>query len=327
MKKFIKFLFKGLVNNEEVIYESKKHPWWAAALVLLVSIIVAIIPSFVSIARVKGSEALTSTQNASLDTSLVLFSQYLDESNIKIEINEEGRIDVNAINQAGLVEHSIVAQDKELLVVRVCSQSDAPVYAKMYSEGKSSQEDTVKEKPRSYLIFTESNVYLTTYLNTSEVKNTIENGVITASANAAYTFIGLNESAKNTDVNSFYVSKDINACLGHWESFLADLYKVSKAQYLWGYTGVLCAINLGVTVLVALLTMILTRLKSATGDKLNYLQALNITCYAALAPALISILLGFMIPSFAQIGYVLCLGLRSTFLGMKAANPSKQGGF
>ena len=324
MKKFIKFLFKGLVNNEEVIYESKKHPWWAAGLVLLVSLIVAVIPSFVTIAQVKGSEALTASQNASLDTSLVLFSQYLDENNIHIEIDEQGSLNVDAINQAGLKEYSVVAQGKELLVVRVCSNQDAPVYTKMYSEGKTSTDDTVKETPRSYLIFTESNVYLTTYLDTEETKNTIENGVVTQAASAAYTFVGLNESAKGTDVSSFYASKDINSCLTHWETFLTDLYKISKIQYLWGYTGVLCAINLGVTLLVSLLTMVLTRLKSATGTKLNYLEALKIISFASLAPALVSILLGLLVPSFAQVGYVLCLGLRSTFLGMKAANPNKE---
>ena len=323
MKKFIKFLFKGLVNNEEVIYESKKHPWWSAAIILILSIVVAIIPSFVSIAKIKGSEVLTSSQNASLDTSLVLFSQYLEENNIKLEINGEGRLDVNAAKQAGLEEHVITAQEKELLVVRVCEDKDATNYAKMYADGKTSLDDTLKETPRSYLIFTESNVYLTTYLKTAEVKNTIENGTIKEQAKAHYTFIGLNESAKGTEINSFYASKDIDSCITHWEEFFVDLYKVSKTQYLWGYTGVLCAINLGVVALVALLTMILTRLKSATGDKLNYLQALQITCFASFAPALISVLLGFMIPSFAQVGFVLCLGLRSTFLGMKAANPAR----
>ena len=70
--------------------------------------------------------------------------------------------------------------------------------------------------------------------------------------------------------------------------------------------------------------MILTRLKSATGEKLNYLNALQIIAFASLAPAAIGCLLGFVISSFAQIGFVLCLGLRATFLGMKAANPNKQ---
>ena len=323
MKKFIKFLFKGLVNNEEVIYESKKHPWWAAVIVFLLSLVVAVIPSFVQIAKIQGAEVLTTSQNASLDTSLVLVSQHLEENNIKIEIDEQGKINVDALIPEGksYYEHTVVAQNKELLIFTICKEADVTNLAKNYSEGKKVSNDIVKEKPYSYLIITEDKVYLTTYLNTS--KNVITNGAITENAKASYTYVGLNESAKGTDINSFYASKDVELCLDHWETFLNDLYKISKTSYLWGYTGVLSAINLGVSLLVALLTMVLTRLKSATGEKLNYLNALQIIAFASLAPALVGCLLGFIMSSFAQIGFVLCLGLRSTFLGMKAANPNK----
>ena len=325
MKKFIKFLFKGLVNNEEVIYSSKHHPWWSAVLVLLFSLVIAVVPSFVQIAQVKGSEVLTTSQNASLDTSLVLVSQHLEENNIHIAIDEEGKINVDALIPEGkdYYEHVVTAQGKELLVFAICEDKDATNLIKNYSEGKKLSTDAPSEKPSSYLIITEINVYLTTYLNTADVKNTIVEGVVTEQAKAAYTFVGLNESAKGTDINSFYATGNVEDCLGHWETFLDELYKISKTQYLWGYSGVLTAINLGVVGLVALLTMILTRLKSATGDKLNYLEALHIIAFASLAPAAIGCLLGFVINSFAQVGFVLCLGLRSTFLGMKAANPNR----
>ena len=330
MKKFIKFLFKGLVNNDEVIYSSKHHPWWSAVLVLLFSLIIAVIPSFVQIVQVKGSEVLTSSQNASLDTSLVLVSQHLEENNINIAIDEEGKINVTPLIPADkdYYEYIVTAQDKELLAFAICEEKVATNLIKNYSEGKKVSTDAPSEKPLSYLIITEDNVYLTTYLNTSDVKNVIENGVVTTAATAAFTFVGLNESAKGTDINSFYATKNVNDCLAHWETFLTDLYKISKTNYLWGYTGVLTAINVGIVCLVSLLTMILTRLKSATGDKLNYLEALQIVAFASLAPAAIGCLLGFVISSFAQIGFVLCLGLRSTFLGMKAANPNRgQNGF
>ena len=325
MKKFFKFLFKGLVNNKEVIYESKKHPWWAAVIVALISLIVAVIPSFVQIAKVQGAAVLTATQNASLDTSLVLVSKHLEENNIDITIDENGVIDVKSLipSDKEYYQHVVTAQDKELLIFTICEEKDATNLIKNYSEGKKVSTDAVKEKPYSYLIITESKVYLTTYLDTAEIKNVVEDGTVKEAAKAHHTFVGLNESAKGTDINSFYASQDIDACLKHWETFLNDLYKISKTQYLWGYTGVLTAINLGVTLVVALLTMILTRLKSATGDKLNYLEALQIIAFASLAPAVISCLLGFMISSFVQVAYVLCLGLRSTFLGMKAANPNK----
>ena len=92
---------------------------------------------------------------------------------------------------------------------------------------------------------------------------------------------------------------------------------------MWTLTGMLASLNLGVTLLLALVVMILTRLKSSTGDKLNYVQALNIISFSALSPALLTVIFGFLISSMAQIGFVLFLGLRATFLGMRAANPDR----
>ena len=337
MKKFIKFLFKGLVNNEEVIYSSKHHPWWSAVLVLLFSLIIAVVPSFVQIAQVQGSEVLTASQNASLDTALNLVSEHLEANNMKIVIDEEGCIDIskaipdneytkyeedsNGNKTKVAYEYSVVAQGKELLVFTICSPSDVDAYKTLYSEGKKSSSDAPSAQPRSSLIITETNVYITTYLTTNVIST--EDGSILEAATPSYEYFGSNVSAKGTDINSFYASKNYNDCLNHWEKFLVDAYRMNKTQYLWTYSGILAAINLGVALLVSLLTMILTRLKSATGDRLNYLEALKIICFASLAPALLSIVLGFFVSSMAQVGFVLCLGLRTTFLGMKAANPNR----
>ena len=335
MKNFIKFLFKGLVNNEEVIYQSKHQKWWTAILVLLFSIVVAVVPSFVQIAQVQGSEVLTTSQNASLDVALNLVSEHLEENNMKIVIDEEGCIDINKAipdnqytkyeedsngNKTKVAyEYSVVAQGKELLVFTICSPSDVDAYKTLYSEGKKVSADAPSAQPRSSLIITETNIYITTYLTKNIISEA--DGSITEAATPAYEYFGANISAKGTDINSFSASNNYNDCTAHWEKFLVDAYRLSKTQYLWTYSGILAAINLGVALLVSLLTMILTRLKSATGDRLNYLEALKIICFASLAPALVSILLGFFISSMAQVGFVLCLGLRTTFLGMKAANP------
>ena len=174
----IQFIFSSLFNNGVIIDESKKQPWWTAIIVFIISLVIAVIPSFVQIAKIQGAEVLTSSQNASLDTSLVLVSQHLEENNIKIEIDEQGKINVDALIPEGksYYEHTIVAQNKELLIFTICKGSDVVNLTKNYSEGKKVSNDVVKENPYSYLIITEDNVYITTYLSTS--KNKITNGEI-----------------------------------------------------------------------------------------------------------------------------------------------------
>lgn len=335
MKKFIKFLFKGLINNEEVINESRHHPWWAALIVGLISVIIAIVPAAVSILNIKGSEILTSSENRSLDTSLVLVSQQLKDENINIVIDEEGKIDVDTIiEQKGNVttsnsekiayQYPVIANNKEILVFTVCTEETVTNFMKSYSEGKLLESDPVAETPKNYLIVTEDNVYITLY-SSKNVLDEETSSVIIEPAKAGTSFVGYNSSAKGTNVSSFYATNDPDVCVKNWKGFLQDLYQDQKITTLFITIGISAGVNIVIVALVSLLVMFLTRLKSSTGRKLNYLEALQIIAFSSLAPSVVSIILGFIVPMFAQmsVGFVLCMGLRSTFIGMKAANPKK----
>lgn len=339
MKKFLKFILKGLVSNEEVIEGSKKYPLWAGIIALIFSTILAVIPAFVSIAKTQGSSVITNTSNASLDTSLVLLSKYLGDNNLDITIKENGKLDLTKeINPSGedKYEYLVKAQGRTLLAVRIITTTNnestveneevkaIEKYREMYASGKQTLDGAVSIRPVSNLLFSENYVYLTTYLYTDTAVNTVEEGTITTFAQTNSTFAGLTKCTPNTSIKSMYNlsnEKPIDICVDKWKTFFNDLYSESKTQYLWSYSSILFSLNVGVTLIVSLLIMILTRLKSATGDKLNYLQALKTVGFASICPSLLTIALGFLIPQLAQIGFILLLGLRSTFLGMKASNP------
>lgn len=339
MKKFFKFLFKGLISNQEVIDTSNNYPKWAGIIAMIFSAIVAVIPAFTNIANTQGASIMTNTSNASLDTSLVLLSKYLGDNNVDIVIKEDGKLDVTKeINPTGedKFEYLIKTQDRTLLAARVITVVDDPAtveneevkaieaYRTMYASGQVKLDSEVNVRPVSNILFSQSYVYVTTYLYTDSVVNTIEEGVIKTFAPTNSTYAGLTSCAPNTSIKAFFNAsndKPIDICQTKWKTLFNDLYSSSKTQYLWTYSGVVVAINVSVALLVSLLIMILTRLKSSTGTKLNYLEAMNIIGFASICPAILSVLLGFLIPQLTQIGFILTLGLRSTFLGMKASNP------
>lgn len=339
MKKFFKFLFKGLISNQEVIDTSNDYPKWAGIIALVFSAVVAVIPAFTSIAKTQGSSIVSSSSNASLDTSLVLLSKYLGDNDIDITIKDDGKLDVTKeINPSGedKFEYLVKAQDRTLLAVRVITTKDDPStveneevkaiekYRTMYASGQAKLDSEVTVRPVSNIIFSETYVYVTTYLYTDSVVNTIEEGVVKTFAQTNSTFAGLTKDAPKTSIKSFYNKtndKPIDVCVSKWKTLFNDLYSSSKTQYLWTYSGIIVGINASVALLVSLLVMILTRLKSSTGTKLNYLEAMNIVGFASICPAILSVLIGFLIPQLTQIGFILMLGLRTTFLGMKASNP------
>lgn len=349
MKKFLKFLFKGFISNQEVLDEGKKKPFWMALIFLLVSLIISVVPAFVSIANTSGASVLTSANNASLDTSLVSFSKYLKENNIVLKIQDDGTLDTSVVlNKDGTDKNEYVVSTTRkvdnvdvtynLLYIRVIQEVDDPStsvneeteaiskYQTMYASGKDTLDGKASTTPHSYLLFSKTYVYLATYLNSSSVVNTLaEDGSVSTFATTNATFGGETSGAAGRIISDFYTAGDnyITSTTENWKTLFNDLYHSSKIRYLWSYTGLILALNFGVTLLVALLVMILTRLKSSRGDKLNYFDALKVVFFASLAPAIITLALGFMIPMLAQVGFILCLGLRSTFLGMRAANPDR----
>ncbi len=281
-----------------------------------------------------GGALVTASTNGGMDNTLTVFSKYLSDNkdSVNLKIDENGKVDVDNSHFAdGSKEYVVyikqpvdgVDTDKEVLAVRICSNDQAATWQKHYAEGKHSTEDVVSETPRSYLIITEDNLYLGSYLNTA--KNTLSEDKlsITTQASLNNSLTGFHANAKGTDFTTLY-GDGYTSATTNWANFLTLEYNTVKYNTLWVNLGILLGINAGIVLIVSLLLMILTRLKSSQGVRLNYPQAFKVICFASLSPAIIGMALGFFITMFAQIGFVLCLGLRSTFLSMKASRPESE---
>lgn len=334
MKKFLKFLGIGLFSNRKLIDESEEHSYLSAFIVLFISLIIALVPIFVSVMNTNGGGAISASNNAGLDNSLVVFSKYLSDNkdNISLKIDENGKVDVDASHFAdGSKEYIVYVKqtkdgvdiDKEVLAVRICSSSNAADFQKMYAYGCHELNGQVSATPRSYLIITEDNLFLGTYLNTATNTLSEDNTSVATLATANATITGFHKDAKGTDFTTLY-GESYTTAVTNWTELLNKEYLSVKYNTLWINLGILTGINAGIVLIVSLLIMILTRLKSSQGVKLNYVQAFKIVCFSSLSPAIIGMALGFFMTMFAQIGFVLCIGLRSTFLGMKASRPDNE---
>ena len=87
--KTLKYVWKTLFNNAAV-YEGRKRKWYEALIIFLLAIIVALIPTLVSVSGVKGSSVLTSNTN-NIDIALKDFSNDLSTKGIKfvVKANED----------------------------------------------------------------------------------------------------------------------------------------------------------------------------------------------------------------------------------------------
>ena len=98
----VKFIFSSLFKNDTVINESKKRPWWLAIIIVMISCIVALIPSITTVLNYNGSDIITRTDNHNLDYSLKTFTyEYLrkDSANpdkLEMYIDQNGVLQANS---------------------------------------------------------------------------------------------------------------------------------------------------------------------------------------------------------------------------------------
>lgn len=83
-------VFKGLISNQAVIDGSKESAWWVAAIFLVFSIFLPLVPNFVSLSNANGANFI-STYNFGLDQEMTRFAYTMDSNNVELMV-EGGKL-------------------------------------------------------------------------------------------------------------------------------------------------------------------------------------------------------------------------------------------
>ncbi len=92
----------------------------------------------------------------------------------------------------------------------------------------------------------------------------------------------------------------------------------------WVTFGIYCGVNGGIMLVMALIIFAMTRGKNNPNRSIKFLQCFSIAFWFAITPALISVSLGFAIPSFGPMLFLITYSFRVMFLSMKYLRPSYQ---
>lgn len=323
MKNYLSYVFGTLFSNQNVL-DGKKRKFYQSLIIVVLSLIFAILPVFVSAMNASGATILTKNNNASLDVSLSLFSKYLQEdSSVSFTTSNEGKFVVT-----GFVDKEIKIGERTALAIHVLQENESLTdVAKKYQDGITS-EGKPSETPISFFIISEDRINICTFLTTS--KNTLkEDGTIKKNASANGTYVGYAKTFKGQDFSTFFTSETkvdnvsgSDYCYNSWKKALNKMYEPYKTSTVLYSVGVYTAVNIVIVLIMALVLMLMSLLKKEKQSRINYLEALNCTNYASLTPSIIAMILGFIFSNFASISFVLCMGVRSVFLCSKINNPS-----
>ena len=332
----IKFIFSSLFSNQKIIDESKKQPWWLAILLVVLSCIIAVVPIFTSVMGSNGSDIISTAQNYSLDYSLQKFSQdYLNGSTCTIKI-ENGKLTAENFDFAEVKHDNQIT----LLVKYVPFEKGGLIYKETFAEEASSvlddlltsdqyvipaegeqTETTTKGRAYSTLLLGSEGVYLYAYNSKATVTYTIHETTKEKTITSRPTPVA---SISNFYAGTTEAEKSSNA-LKSWKSFFDVAYAEPRNATAWSTSGMYLGINAVILLVSSLMIFLLSKSKTSI-KKYKFLESLKMICFYALCPALLSLLVGLIFPSFISMGFMMFIVLRVTWLSMKAtsADPSTQ---
>ena len=348
-KEVVRDGFGSLISNAAALRGAKNGPFWLTLLFFIFSLLLPIIPIFVTQANTKGSSFLGSN-TYSLEKYLPSIGLDLKKQGYELGVTEEHELEVYKYNEERKANENIslteFTSSKPFAVYenQVSKQYDFVVYVS--NETKSAEKKafntvvnttkytlntTTKSEEKegvyipSYMILFKNSIYVAIYSKDSTT-------AVTGSYMGDYktmevTKEGLTKFLKVTDKEGKEVAANIydnnytDGVMNNFKKVMDKSYDTLKVQNMWGTSGIYLGIFAGLSIVMGFLMWILTRGKNNPNNYFTPWLTQKVEARLALAPALITLILGFFMPQYIPIAFILTLGLRVMWISMKELRP------
>lgn len=342
-KKFLSNFFFGLISNDHAIEGAKSHPWWVALIIALFATVIPVIPITVTQAKTYGASFLSSytyrfdqniakatvdlaTANKEFKVESAQLS-YLDNGT-QVEVNLEN--DVNPVythvsEKTGQYELAIYFTNREKADLKTFVNTIA---SKSYVPGSTDiipvdYEGSVYAP--SFVVLSKTSLY--TRLNKDDSNVVGTNAYTTYSADWKHFNDGallikeaLPEGKTATEVN-LNNSSDVQVIFNNWKNYYNKSYISQKTYNTWMTSLLFWGIYVALVFVMGLLVFLLTRGKNNMFNYLKLIDTQKIVWWASLAPAILAMIVGFIFSNFAQMMFIILLGMRVMWLSMKQLRP------
>ena len=349
--KNLKLILKSLVNNEACVEGGRKRPWFFAVIMLFVSIIICLVPSFVNLANSKGSSFLGNYANG-FEIGARRFAEDQRERGINMVVREadgtkylqftfNGKSGQEAfamaypeVNSFGhhCYKHFDVDNNVDLEVYYLDGELTQDYLNEfvLINEGKVNDKGEPQYSYRTfnYMIFSKYEVRAGAYNHTTKrsVGNLagdykfVEEGFAISSL-ATIVVDGVTYDKDLASTNEGAYGAYVRGTWANWKCFFDTTYLTYKYNSMWQRTLIMAGIDLAIVVFMGLMVYLLTRGKANPYRIYTLWDTQKIVYWAAPAPAILSLIIGFMLSMFIDIGFPLLIGMRLMWLSMKTLRP------
>ena len=350
-------IFGGLFSNQRVLNGAKHNAWWVALIMFIVAVILPVIPLTVTVANSYGSQFLNGTtygyESQITQASLELYVEGYDFEITSFNtlqptkelIDHKDTVPLKQIiSNGGSNKDEIVFQFyyssktktadineliEDLMEIRYITGSAVEPSTPDVGATESADSEIQQTYYRpsfivlfpngSYEYLAKASTYEIVATQSGDWKNT---PVGTKILETALTVKGYElPTADKVEV----LAKDqnyYNAVLNNWKVIYDQGYLATKNSALFYQTLLFLGIYAILVLFMGLMIFLLTRGKRNSFNYLTFWACEKIAMWAAVSPGLLALILGFMLPSYAVMFFIILMGLRTMWLSMKQLRPS-----
>ena len=342
-KKFLSNFFFGLISNDHAIEGSKSHPWWVGLIIALFATLIPVIPITVSQAKTYGASFLASytyrfDQNiAKATVDLATANKdfkveggqltYLENgSPVLISAEDDNKpIYTHVSESTGQYELAIYFTNKEKADLKTLITD---ISTKKYVRGST---DVIPENYEgttyapSFVVLSKASLY--TRLNKDDSSEVGANTYTAYAADWKHFNDGSllikealpeGKAAGEVKLND---TSDVQAIYNNWKNYYNKSYISQKTYNTWMTSLLFWGIYVALVFVMGLLVFLLTRGKNNMFNYLKFIDTQKIVWWASLAPAILAMIIGFIFSNFAQMMFIILLGMRVMWLSMKQLRP------
>ena len=344
-KEIVKDGFASLVNNAAAIRGAKNGPLWLTILFFLFGILLPIIPLFVAQARTNGSSFLNS-YSYSLERYVTDIALDLKDKGVTFEIEDhllsvkENGTEVNFRNYGSSKPYAVyeneVTHQYDFLVYLSESATNSEksisvsnINATYYEIGTTTVNELAENAYcPSYIVLFKNGVYVNIFANngTKSVTYSYNGDFKTMENGTDY----LDRLLAVTDKDGAAVTPSIinneytTGVYKNFKKFLDKSYETLKVKNTWLSSLIYLGIFFGLNVVMGFLMWLLTRGKNNPNNYYSPWLTEKIQARMCLAPALITLIVGFFLTSQALLIYIITIGMRVMWVSMKELRPIQQ---
>ena len=338
-KTFLSNFFGGLVSNQRAMDGAKTNPWWVAVIIGIFGVVLPVLPITISQAKTHGYDFLAANkynfdQNiASLTVEMLNNGEefVVDDNHL---LQYQANPELPARGDLEPIASKVSASDNqyELMIYYMTGEKSdltgfiESVDSKLYKVGTTNVAVTedVKYAP-SYVILFKDGIYtrLNKYASTEAGKNTYTNfntnwKEFEPGHKLLASTLGdlkLAEINPNTDANVK------NVIYKNWEDVYNKAFLSQKRYNTWVTSAIFFGIYLALLIIMGLLLFLLTRGKNNMFNYLKFMDTEKMAWWSSLAPGILAMIVGFIFSNFAQMAFIVLLGLRTMWIAMKQLRP------